>query len=457
MNTKCFYIITMGCQMNVYDSEQMERLLAPMGYVPATRPEAASIILLNTCAIREKPEHKVYSHLGRLARLKRKRPGLIIAVGGCVAQQQGKRLIKRAPHVDIVFGPSAVGRLPAMIKQVENRRSPVVDVDGAAVAEPAEIKPTLLHDKRATAFVTIMSGCDNFCSYCVVPYVRGREVSRQPAGILEEIKNLVETGVREVTLLGQNVNSYGKKNGHGVDFVQLLEKVNTVEGLRRIRFTTSHPKDLSERLIGAFARVEKLASHIHLPVQCGSDRILKRMNRGYTKSVYAKKVDALRAVRPDIGITSDIIVGFPGEQKKDFEETLDLVASVRFDNLFAFKYSDRQGVPASTYRGKVDEQEKCERLAAVLETQSRITRDKYRSLIGSYQKVLVEGLSKKGDGQLTGHTPCNKIVNFLDDRADMGYMVPVKIVEAFSHSLLGECKGCRQERVPKKEGELHAA
>lgn len=457
MKTKRFHIITMGCQMNVYDSEQMERLLAGMGYLPTSWAERASLILLNTCAIREKPEHKVYSHLGRLARLKQKQPGLIIVVGGCVAQQQGKQLLKRAPHVDIVCGTSALGRLPAMLKQLENQRTHIVDVGGRVTAEPPEIKPTTLHEKRATAFVTIMSGCDNFCAYCVVPYVRGREVSRRPAKVLEEIENLVDMGVREVTLLGQNVNSYGKKNGHGIDFAELLEKVAAIEGLRRIRFTTSHPKDLSGRLVDAFARVEKLASHIHLPVQCGSDRILKRMNRGYTKSAYLRKIDALRAVRPNIGITSDIIVGFPGEERKDFEQTLALVRSVQFDNLFAFKYSERPGVPASKFSRKVDEQEKVARLAEVLEVQSEITLDKYRSLIGYCQDVLVEGLSKKGDGQLTGHTPCSKIVNFVNDGVAMGDIVPVKIVDAYSHSLLGEYNGFCEERARKKGGVLHAA
>jgi tRNA-2-methylthio-N6-dimethylallyladenosine synthase len=457
MKTKRFHIITMGCQMNVYDSEQMERVLLPMGYLPTSQVEQASLILLNTCAIREKPEHKVYSQLGRLVRLKQRRADVIIAVGGCVAQQEGKRLLKRAPHVDIVFGTAAVGRLPAMLKQVENRRIPIVDVENGFAAEPPAIKPTPWHEKRATAFVTIMSGCDNFCAYCVVPYVRGREVSRRPEKVLEEIGNLVETGVREVTLLGQNVNSYGKKNGSGIDFAELLERVNAVEGLKRIRFTTSHPKDLSDRLMDAFARVKKLAGHIHLPVQSGSDHILKRMNRGYTKDAYLRKVDALRAVQPHIGITSDIIVGFPGETKKDFEETLDLVKSVQFDNLFVFKYSDRPYVPASTFSPKVGEQEKKERLAVVLDTQSQITLRKHRLLIGSCQEILVEGISKKGDGQLTGHTPCNKIVNFVNDRVGIGHVVPVKIVQAFSHSLLGEFNGCCEELTRKKGGVSHAA
>jgi tRNA-2-methylthio-N6-dimethylallyladenosine synthase len=457
METKRFHIITMGCQMNAYDSEQMERLLVPLGYSPTSQPEKASLILLNTCSIRQKPEHKVYSHLGRLARFKRKRPGLIIAVGGCVAQQEGNRLLKRVPFVDIVFGTSAIGRLPGLVKLAEKHRSHIVDVEDVPTAEPREIKPITPREKRATAFVTIMSGCDNFCAYCVVPYVRGRELSRRPDRVLKEIEHLVETGVREVTLLGQNVNSYGKKNGHGVDFSGLLEKLDRVEGLKRIRFTTSHPKDLSDRLIGAFGKVAKLAPHIHLPVQCGSDRILKRMNRGYTKKAYLKKVEALRKVRPHIGITTDIIVGFPGERTRDFEDTLDLVRSVQFDNLFAFKYSDRPDVPSSRFSPKVDEEEKKVRLAEVLEIQSQITLGKYRSFVGTCQDVMVEGLSKRGDGQLTGHTPCNKIVNFVHDGVGMGHIVPVKIVEAFSHSLLGEVQESCEDRSRKKGGILHAA
>jgi tRNA-2-methylthio-N6-dimethylallyladenosine synthase len=457
MKKKRFYIITMGCQMNAYDSEQMERLLMAMDYLPASCPEKADLILLNTCSIRQKPAHKVFSHLGRLARMKQKRPGMIIGVGGCVAQQEKRRLLKRAPHVDIVFGTSAIGRLQTLVRNVEESRAQMVDVEGASTPEPPVIKPSPTRKKRATAFVTIMSGCDNFCAYCVVPYVRGREVSRKPDNILAEIEYLVASGVREVTLLGQNVNSYGSKNGHGIDFSEFLEATDKVKGLKRIRFTTSHPKDLSERLVGAFARLEKLAPHIHLPVQCGSDRILKKMNRGYNKNLYLRKIEALRDVRPQIGITTDIIVGFPGETREDFEKTLDLVKSVGFDNLFAFKYSDRPDVPAAKFSEKVDEVEKKERLAEVLEIQTKITFDKYKSLVGTCQEVLVEGLSKKGDDQLTGHTPCNKIVNFVDDRVRIGQVVPVKIVEAFSHSLLGEPKERCGESPRKKRGLLHAA
>ena len=457
MKKKRFYIITMGCQMNAYDSEQMERLLSAMDYLPASRPEKADLILLNTCSIRQKPEHKVFSHLGRLAQMKQKHPGMIIGVGGCVAQQEKHRLLKRAPHVDIVFGTSAIGRLQTLVREVEKSRTQMVDVEGAPTSEPPVIKPLPTREKRATGFVTIMSGCDNFCAYCVVPYVRGREVSRKPDNILTEIKYLVASGVREVTLLGQNVNSYGRKNGHGSDFPALLEATDKVKGLKRIRFTTSHPKDLSERLVGAFARIEKLTPHIHLPVQCGSDRILKRMNRGYNKDLYLRKIDALRQVRPKIGITTDIIVGFPGETRQDFEKTLDLVKSVRFDNLFAFKYSDRPDVPSAKFSKKIDKMEKKERLAEVLEIQSKITLDKYKALVGTWQEVLVEGLSKKGDDQLTGHTPCNKIVNFVDDRVRIGQVAPVKIVEAFSHSLLGQPKERRGESPRKKGGLLHAA
>jgi tRNA-2-methylthio-N6-dimethylallyladenosine synthase len=458
MNKKHFHIITMGCQMNVYDSEQMERLLVPAGYSPCPSPDKADLIVLNTCSIREKAEHKVYSHLGRLARLKRKNPHLIIAVGGCVAQQEGNRLLQRAPCVDIVLGTSAIRRLPMHLKQVGEDKTAAVDVEGPNVAEPPEIEPSDFFEDRATAFVTIMSGCDNFCTYCIVPYVRGREVSRRPERILKEIKSLVAKGVREVTLLGQNVNSYGLKNGHGFDFPALIEAVSNVKGLMRLRFTTSHPKDLSEKLVDTFARLERLAPHIHLPVQSGADRILRRMNRGYTRDVYLRKIEALRNVRPDIAITSDIIVGFPGEDRSDFKETLSLIKSVEFDNLFAFKYSDRPDVPASRFSNKVEKVEKQHRLASLLEIQSMITLNKNRQLVGTTQEVLVEGLSKKGDGQVTGHTLCNRIVNFsADGTVHVGQVVSVRIVNALSHSLLGELQGCCGECSNKKGGILHAA
>ncbi|NVM57986.1 MAG: tRNA (N6-isopentenyl adenosine(37)-C2)-methylthiotransferase MiaB [Desulfobacterales bacterium] len=456
MEQKRLHIVTMGCQMNVYDSEQMERLLAPMNYRPSADAEKADLVLLNTCSIREKAEHKVYSFLGRLARVKRSNPDLIIGVGGCVAQQEGYRLLERAPHVDIVFGTFALRRLPALVRQVTEQRRQLVDVGGMGPEELSYIKPWGPQGERATAFVTIMTGCDNFCTYCVVPYVRGREVSRKPEIVLEEIQHLVQNGIREVTLLGQNVNAYGLKNGHGCDFPALLAAVNNIEGLKRIRFTTSHPKDLSDKLISAFARLDKLAPHIHLPVQSGSNRILRRMNRGYTRDKYLGRVEKLRKARPDIAITSDIIVGFPGEKTIDFEDTLNLVESVAFDNLYTFKYSDRPNAPASRFSNKVPEDINNERFVMLVELQTKITLEKDRSLLGTIQEVLVEGLSKKNDDQVTGRTPCNKIVNFSDSSTRVGKLVPVKVVEAFSHSLLGDPVKWRRQYSGKKGGILHA-
>jgi len=457
MEPKRVYIVTMGCQMNVYDSEQMERILASMNYRPTAHVGKADLIIVNTCSIREKAEHKVYSYLGRLARMKRKRPDLIIGVGGCVAQQQGYRLIERAPHVDMVFGTFAVKRLSGLIRQVTEKKRQVVDVNQTGTVEPSHIAPSDSQAGRATAFVTIMSGCDNYCSYCVVPYVRGREVSREPRGILEEIRQLVAHGVQEVTLLGQNVNSYGLKNGHGFDFPALLEAVNRIPGLKRLRFTTSHPKDLSDKLIGAFAGLETLAPHIHLPVQCGADRILRRMNRGYTRDGYLAGIEKLRKVRPDIAVTSDMIVGFPGEEDFDFEDTLRLVESVGFDNLYTFKYSNRPGTPACRFSCKVGEAVKRERLARLLELQTRLTLEKHRSLVGTTQEVLVEGFSKKMGHQITGRTPCNKVVNFSDGGAGVGQLVAVKIVEAFPHSLLGGPVKPGRLYSGHKGGILHAA
>jgi tRNA-2-methylthio-N6-dimethylallyladenosine synthase len=457
MKMKFFHIITMGCQMNVYDSEQMERLLAAEGYRPAEHMDKADLIIVNTCTIREKPEHKVYSQLGRLVRLKRRNSRVILAVGGCVAQQEGQRMLRRAPHIDIVFGTSTISRLPSLVAKVEKEKIRIVSVEDGFPQAPRIIEPADFHCGRVTAFVTIMTGCDNYCTYCVVPYVRGREKSREPARILEEIRRLVKTGVREVTLLGQNVNSFGKINGQGMDFPALLNAVAKVDGLMRIRFTTSHPKDLSEGLIDAFSKVTKLTPHIHLPVQSGSDRILKKMNRGYTRDDYLHKVEALRKVCPDISITSDIIVGFPGETMEDFNQTMELVRIVAFDNLFAFKYSDRPEVPSSKFSHKVEEEEKKVRLARVLQRQSEMTVKKHKALEGTIQEVLVEGISKMGDNQVTGHTPCKRIVNFSGDSALIGQIVPIRIVEGFSHSLLGQLEKDGGGGSGKEGGILHAA
>ena len=440
MREKRIHIITMGCQMNVYDSEQMLRILAPLDFRATSRLEQADLIILNTCSIREKAEHKVYSLLGRLSPMKEKRPGLIIGVAGCVAQQEGERLVERAPCVDMVFGTFALGRLTLMVQQVQRQGGPVVDIDSRGPSDPLCVKEPILEPGRSTAFVTIMQGCDNFCTYCVVPYVRGREVSRDPEDILDEIRLLVNGGVREVTLIGQNVNAYGKKNGNACSFSELLEKVNEIDGLYRIRFTTSHPKDLSDDLIRTFGALDKLAPHIHLPVQSGSDRVLKRMNRGYTRAFYLDKVAKLRTISPEIAISSDMIVGFPGEQDADFQDTVDLVREVGFDSLFMFKYSDRPNAPAARFPDKVPGTVGAERLTLLIDVQKKYTLKKNRALIGTTQEILVEGSSKKSPQQLTGRTACNRVVNIdsgAGGKARVGQILPVSIAEAYSHSLLG--------------------
>jgi len=467
MTIKHVYINTIGCQMNVRDSERMAESLQRLGYRPTDRMGAADLIIANTCAIREKAEQKVFSFLGRLAGLKRKKPDLIIGVGGCVAQQEGRRMLKRVPHLDLVFGTHSLGRLPALVRRVEAERCRLVDIGPAAgIEDPAEVLAPLQKGQTVSRFVTIMQGCDNYCTYCVVPYVRGREVSRRPEAIVAEIRRLVDAGVREVTLLGQNVNSYGQKEGL-CDFVELLGRVNRISGLQRIRFTTSHPKDLSEGLIRAFAELEKLCNHIHLPVQSGANRILKRMNRKYTREIYLERVARLRHARPDIAITSDFIVGFPGEEPADFDATLSMIREVEFDGLFAFKYSDRPSAPAAHFADKLPEAVKQRRLQQVLKLQESITLCKNLAQVGSVQEVLVEGISKKlarpspglhtgeggqstrdaADRQWTGRTAANKIVHFCDPAdsgggnftkpIDVGMLTSVRIEDAFAHSLRG--------------------
>lgn len=456
MKTKRLYIHTMGCQMNVYDSGQIQNRLATMGYVPTQDLETADAIILNTCAIRAKAEQKAFSFLGRLAPLKARNPELVIAIGGCVAQQEGQRILSRMPHVDLVFGTHAIARLPRSIQRIADTRCRIVDVTMAGEVGPDDFTIGPLEPSEVSAFVTIMRGCDNYCSYCVVPHVRGRESSRSPGEILHEIRHLVDQGVREVTLLGQNVNSYGLKEGWGA-FDRLLAMVNVVDGLERIRFTTSHPKDLSEALMQAFNRLDKLCPHIHLPVQSGSDAVLKRMNRRYTTERYQDKVAQLRYIRPDVAITSDIIVGFPGETDADFAATLDLIRRVQFDGLFAFVYSDRPKAPAARFTGKIAEAVKKERLQTVLACQEAFTGQKHQALIGTVQSVLVDGPSKHlsqqaDDGaspfaalaQWAGRTPANKIVHFVDGAGSAagkqvltGRTLEIMIERAMSHSLWG--------------------
>jgi len=450
MHPKTVYIHTIGCQMNVYDSERIAGGLAPLGYRQVSEPESADLVILNTCAIREKAEQKVFSFLGRMAGLKRKNPELIIGVGGCVAQQEGRKILDRAPYLDLVFGTHAVSRLPVMVRQVETTGARLVDVTLSDTIQESPADIAVPNADQISRFVTIMQGCDNYCTYCVVPYVRGREMSRSPERILSEIQALADSGIREVTLLGQNVNSYGKKEGL-CDFSELLTRVNGIEGLLRIRFTTSHPKDLSSDLIAAFNRLDKLCKHIHLPVQSGSTRILSRMNRKYTREGYLEKIAGLRDACPDIAITSDIIVGFPGETPEDFQDTLSLIQQVAYDGLFAFMYSDRPNAPAAHFLEKISEAEKAARLQQVLGLQESITIEKNQSLVHAVQVVLVEGLSQRmntsesppeATPQWYGRTPGHKIVHFPEPEqlfasGNIGRLKTIRIEKAFSHSLWG--------------------
>lgn len=454
---KSVYIHTIGCQMNVYDSDRIAGGLIPLGYQRIPEPESADLVILNTCAIREKAEQKVFSFLGRMAGLKRINPEMRIGVGGCVAQQEGRKILDRAPYLDLVFGTHAVGRLPALVRQMETAENCLVDVALSDTIQESPFFSAASDPNQISRFVTIMQGCDNYCSYCVVPYVRGREMSRTPERILSEIRSLVADGAYEVTLLGQNVNSYGKKEGL-CDFSELLTQINEIEELLRIRFTTSHPKDLSDNLIACFSTLDKLCRHIHLPVQSGSTRILSRMNRKYSREMYQDNIDRLRKAWPDIAITTDIIVGFPGETSEDFADTLSLIRQVNYDGLFAFMYSDRPNAPAASFTDKISNTEKADRLQQVLGLQEILTVEKNKSLVHSVQEVLVEGLSQRikvsdpgldSVPQWYGRTPGHKIVHFPEpenssDSGNIGRLRQIRIEKAFSHSLWG--KPVQQEK-----------
>jgi len=434
---KRVYIETYGCQMNEHDSERILRLLEGSHYLETKEPKEANLILINTCSVREKPEHKVYSALGRFKKLKEEK-GTIIGVAGCVAQQEGGRLLDRVPYLDMVIGTHAIPVLPELIQKVEVFGQRVCEIsfdpERIYLKTPLAQRPLA----KVKSYVTIMQGCDRFCSFCIVPYVRGRERSRRSSEIIEEIRQLAQMGVKEVCLLGQNVNAYGKGLEGELDFPGLLERINDIERLERIRFTTSHPADLSEELIQAFSKLDKLCEHMHLPFQSGSDRILKLMNRGYTKESYLKKIDGLRKFCPGIAITADVIVGFPGEEEEDFEETLDLMRRVQFDDLFSFKYSQRKGTRAAQFQDQVEEKVKQERLSVLQSIQKEITLKKNQALEGCVEEVLVEGRSKQSDQDVTGRTRSNKIVNFEGDLSLVGKLAPVRITRAYAHSLRGE-------------------
>lgn len=442
MSVKLVYLETYGCQMNEHDSEQMLWLLERYHYLPTQKPEEADLILINTCSVREKPEHKVYSALGRYKKIKEKKRA-ILGVAGCVAQQEGERLLQRVPYLDMVIGTQAIPQLPQLIERVEMKGERVCET---SLDQGEEYLRAILPQRdfpRVKSYVTIMQGCNHFCSFCIVPYVRGRERSRPSEEILEEINHLVRRGVKEVCLLGQNVNAYGKGREGEIGFFELLERINGIEGLERIRFTTSHPMDLSEELIQAYGRLEKLCEHIHLPFQSGSDRILKAMHRGYTRASYLEKVERLREVCPTIAITADVIVGFPGEEERDFEETLSLIQKVQFDDLFSFKFSPRKGTRAEGFDPQVKEEIKQRRLAILQSLQKEITLRKNKAFEGRVEEVLVEGRSKQDEQEVMGRTRTNKIVNFRGGSDLVGKLVPVRITQGLAHSLRGELLGER--------------
>jgi len=423
--------------MNVHDSEQMGQILNDAGYERVGEADRADIIIVNTCSVREKAAQKAYSQLGRLKKFKKKNPELIMGVAGCLAQEHKSEFLRRAPYLDFVLGTHNIHHITRIIEEIRFGTDRIVDTSFQSSVRSLGIR-VLPPAGKVSAFVTIMQGCNNFCSYCIVPYVRGREESRASADIIDEIRFLAGGGVREVVLLGQNVNSYGSGLTEDIDFSTLLRMINDIEEIERVRFTTSHPKDLSDKLASCFADLDKVCEHIHLPVQSGSDYVLKKMKRGYTVKEYLRKVGMLRAACPGIGITSDIIVGFPGEKGDDFQKTIDLMEEVRFDNTFSFRYCDRSGTDAEGYEGKISEEAKQERLSRLQALQREHSLEKNRFLEGKNVDVLVEGTGKSGGNDITGRTRDNKIVNFKGDADLIGRIVPVKIVRAYMHSLRGE-------------------
>lgn len=438
MMMRKLHIKTFGCQMNEYDSARMQELLAVShDMAPTADPEEADLLLLNTCSIREKAQDKVYSQLGQWRLLKQKNPELIIGVGGCVASQEGSAIIRRAPYVDLVFGPQTLHRLPEMYEQAKSLARQVVDI-----SFPEIEKFDRLPEPRATgptAFVSIMEGCSKYCTFCVVPYTRGEEVSRPFDDVIAEIACLAEQGVREITLLGQNVNAYrGHLDDGGIaDLPFLIEYIAEVKGIDRIRYTTSHPVEFSDRLIEVYTRVPQLVSHVHLPVQSGSDRILALMKRGHTALEYKARIRKLRHARPGISVSSDFIVGFPGESDRDFQDTMDLIGEVGFDQSFSFIYSKRPGTPAANMPDDITPEIKKERLRILQERIQQNHQAISHGMLDSIQPVLVEGPSQKDPGELCGRTENNRVVNFSGAAHDIGSFVNVHITAALPNSLRG--------------------
>jgi tRNA-2-methylthio-N6-dimethylallyladenosine synthase len=436
--TQKLYIRTFGCQMNEYDSARMADVLAADGgYALTDRPENADVILFNTCSVREKAQERVFHDLGRVRALKADRPDLIIGVGGCVASQEGAAIVGRAPYVDVVFGPQTLHRLPALIRTRRATGTPQVDIAFPAIEKFDQLPPPRV--EGASAFVSIMEGCSKYCTFCVVPYTRGEEVSRPFESVMSEIRGLAQQGVREITLLGQNVNAYNGPMSDGTlcDLGTLIYYVAEVTGVERIRFTTSHPVEFKDSLIEAYRDIPQLANYLHLPVQSGSDRILSAMKRGYTTLEYKQKIRKLRAVRPDISLSSDFIVGFPGETERDFESTMSLIAEVGFDQSFSFIYSRRPGTPAASLPDDVTYEEKQQRLAALQGRVNEQAQAISRAMVGTKQRVLVERPSKRDTTQLAGRTENMRWVNFDGPQTLINRFADVVITEAMPNSLRG--------------------
>ncbi len=430
------YVKTFGCQMNVYDTEKIYAFLQD-SYVPAASEEEADLIILNTCSIREKAENKVYSNLGRFKPLKNINPDLLIGVGGCVAQQEGERILKRSPSVDIVFGTHNLDELPAMIEERKNSGKRICRVREDTGTVPTADAPRDMGARGATSLLTIMKGCNNYCTYCVVPFVRGREVSRPASEILDEAVFLVDKGVREITLLGQNVNSYHDPDT-GAGFVSLLESMDSLPGLERLRFVTSHPKDFSPALAHAMADLPSVCEHIHLPAQAGSDRVLSAMKRGYTSRQYMEKVELLTKLIPEVEFTTDIIVGFPGEEREDFELTMEMLNTVKYQNIYSFRFSSRPGTAAAAMKDPVDADVKRSWLPELQDLQNQITAEKHRNMVGREVEVLVEKKDNKNNGFLEGRTRNNYIVHFPGDPELLGKIVRIRLTSSRAIHLMGE-------------------
>ena len=433
-----FYIKTFGCQMNEYDSQVITGLLSQNGFQLTDNLEKADLIILNTCYVREKVKHKIFSLLGELKKLKKQNPNLLLGIGGCLAQKESQEILKRAPFVDIIWGTSNFHRLPEFLKWAKEGKLPVAEIEKIEKERYLPHNLPVIRKKKFSAYIPVIRGCDNFCTYCNVPYVRGREKSRPLEFILKEVDSAISEGCREIILLGQNVNSYGKDFLEKIDFSDLLSKVNKIRGVHRIRFITSHPKDLSDKLILAMAKLDKVCEHLHLPLQAGSNRILKLMRRGYTSQDYLELVDKVRHFIPGITLGTDLIVGFPGESEEDFQDTLNMVKKIGFDGAFTFEYSVLHGTRAAKLENQIPSSVKRRRLRELIDIQQKITERKNKIWIAKELEVLVEGPSPKNPQELAGRTRHNKIVIFPGDTSLIGQFLQVKVVTSGCWALRGK-------------------